>query len=110
MTLFEDTPTAAPVEARTRVRMTVAYEGSGFKGFAAQADGVRTVAGVLEEASRKVLGHPVKLTCAGRTDAGVHAWGQVVHFDSPRESSEIDLAGLQRSLNRMLKPAVAVRA
>ena len=111
MTLFEDpAETAAPVEARTRVRMLVAYEGSGFRGFAVQAPGVRTVAGSLEEAIQKVLGHPVKLTCAGRTDAGVHAWGQVVHFDSPRDADELDLAGLQRSLNRMLKPAVVVRS
>jgi len=113
VTLFEDPPeTATPVEARTRVRMVVAYEGSGFKGFAAQAEGVRTVAGVLQEAAHKVLGHPVKLTCAGRTDAGVHAWGQVVHFDSPLDASagELDLASLQRSLNRMLKPSVVVRA
>ena len=108
MTLFDEAP--QPIEARARVRMVVAYEGSGFKGFAAQADGVRTVAGVLQDAASKVLGHPVKLTCAGRTDAGVHAWGQVVHFDSSRDADEIDLRGLQRSLNRMLKPAVVVRS
>lgn len=111
MTLFEDPfPMEPAVEARARVRMLVAYEGSGFKGFAAQASGVRTVAGVIEEAAHKVLGHPVKLTCAGRTDAGVHAWGQVVHFDSPRTAEEIDLVALQRSLNRMLKPSVVIRA
>jgi tRNA pseudouridine38-40 synthase len=90
--------------------MTVAYDGSGFKGFADQADGVRTVAGVVQEAAAKVLGHAVKLTCAGRTDAGVHAWGQVVHFDSPRDDSELDLPALQRSLNKMLKPAVVIRS
>jgi len=110
MTLFEDTPEAPAVEARTRVRMVVAYDGTGFKGFAAQGPGVRTVAGVLEEAAQKVLGHPVKVTCAGRTDAGVRAWGQVVHFDSSRETEDLDLAGLQRSLNRMLKTSVVVRA
>ena len=107
MTLF-DAP-QPQLLAHSRVRLVVAYEGSSFKGFAAQAPGVRTVAGVLEEAAGKVLGHPVKLTCAGRTDAGVHAWGQVVHFDSALESGEVDLASLQRSLNRMLKPAVVVR-
>ena len=89
--------------------MVVAYEGSGFRGFAVQSPGVRTVAGVIEEAAQKVLGHAVKLTCAGRTDAGVHAWGQVVHFDSARSQDELDLEGLQRSLNRMLKPAVVIR-
>ena len=116
MTLFDDEDhdsldAAAPPEPRCRVRMTVAYDGSAFKGFALQpaAQGVRTVAGVLSEATAKVLGHPVKLTCAGRTDAGVHAWGQVVHFDTPLYGDELDLDGLQRSLNRMLKPAVVVR-
>ncbi|HEX4978873.1 MAG TPA: hypothetical protein VFV35_02300, partial [Acidimicrobiales bacterium] len=102
MTLFDDTSEPAVVEARSRVRMVVAYEGSGFKGFAAQAPAVRTVAGVLEGSLRKILGHPVRLTCAGRTDAGVHAWGQVVHFDSPRQAGELDLVALQRSVNRML--------
>ncbi|MDQ3569618.1 MAG: tRNA pseudouridine(38-40) synthase TruA [Actinomycetota bacterium] len=85
--------------------MTVAYEGSGFHGFAANP-GVRTVGGSLGDAIARVLGHGVELTCAGRTDAGVHAWGQVVHFDT---SAEADLTALQRSLNKMLAPAVVVR-
>ena len=65
-----------------RVRMLVAYDGSGFHGFAAQP-GQRTVAGVLGEAIEQVARHPVDLTCAGRTDRGVHAWGQVVSLDLP---------------------------
>ncbi len=108
LTLFEEgaaSPQApGPVPAQ-RVRMTVAYDGSGFHGFA-QNPGVTTVAGALAESLTKVLGHPVELTCAGRTDAGVHAWGQVVHFDG---RPGVDLAGLQRSLNKMLAPAVVVR-
>ncbi|HEX7165469.1 MAG TPA: tRNA pseudouridine(38-40) synthase TruA [Acidimicrobiales bacterium] len=122
MTLFDDdadahagttrttrvTTAATPTEVRTRVRMTVAYDGSGFKGFAVQP-GVKTVAGALQEAAARVLGHDVKVTCAGRTDAGVHAWGQVIHFDSPLDGDELDLVALQRSLNRMLKPAIVVR-
>ena len=85
--------------------MTVAYDGAGFHGFAANP-GVTTVGGTLAEALEKVLGHPVQITCGGRTDTGVHAWGQVVHFDTPASP---DLAALQRSLNRMLGPAVVVR-
>jgi len=88
-----------------RIRMTVAYDGSGFHGFAANP-GVITVGGSLSDAIAKVLGHPVALTCAGRTDTGVHAWGQVVHFDT---DSEADVDRLQRSLNKMLAPAVVVR-
>ena len=87
--------------------MTVAYDGTGFRGFAANP-GVRTVGGTLAGAIAKVLGHPVELTCAGRTDAGVHAWGQVVHFDV-RPDPRPDPEGLQRSLNKMLAPAVVVR-
>ena len=108
MTLFEDAElpsTAAPGPPSIRVRMTVAYDGRGFRGFAVQRD-VKTIGGELTRAITKVLGHPVELTCAGRTDAGVHAWGQVVHFDA-REGA--DLVGLQRSLNKMLAPAIVVR-
>lgn len=85
--------------------MTLAYDGSGFRGFAGNP-GVTTVAGTLSDSLAKVLGHAVELTCAGRTDAGVHAWGQVVHFDT---NPDVDLQALQRSLNKMLSPAVVVR-
>ena len=107
MTLFDDAEVEAP--ARTRVRMLIAYEGSGFKGFALQAPGVRTVAGVLAEACQRVLRHPVKFTVAGRTDAGVHAWGNVVHFDSPLAPADIDLAALQRGINKICRPSIVVR-
>jgi len=106
MTLFDD-DAAASIEFPARVRMTVAYDGRGFHGFAAQA-GHKTVGGALATAIRKVLGHPVELTCAGRTDKGVHAWGQVVSFDA--EEFGLDLLALQRSLNRMLAPAIVVRS
>lgn len=95
-----------PAGPTVRVRMILAYDGSGFRGFAANP-GVRTVGGELAGALAKILGHEVSLTCAGRTDAGVHAWGQVVHFDTAAEPHH---AGLQRSLNKMLAPAVVVRS
>ncbi|MET0904284.1 MAG: tRNA pseudouridine(38-40) synthase TruA [Acidimicrobiales bacterium] len=107
MTLFDepvDTP-AALSEPLVRVRMLVAYDGSGFHGFAAQP-GQRTVAGVLAEAIQRVARHPVELTCAGRTDRGVHAWGQVVSLDL---SAKVDLPGLQRSLVKLCGPAIVVR-
>jgi tRNA pseudouridine38-40 synthase len=105
--LDEQNSTPAPSGPVLRVRMTVAYIGTGFHGFAAQKSGVKTVAGALTEALGKVLGQPVDLTCAGRTDAGVHAWGQVVSFDGPED---IDLPAVQRSLNKMLGPAIVVRS
>jgi len=90
-----------------RVRMTVAYDGSGFSGFTENLN-VKTVGGELKAALATVLRHPVNLIVAGRTDAGVHAWGNVVHFDT--EVGDLDLVALQRSLNHMLGPAIAVRS
>jgi tRNA pseudouridine38-40 synthase len=60
----------------TTVRLDLAYRGAGFAGWAAQP-GLRTVQGELEAALENVIGEPARLTVAGRTDAGVHAWGQV---------------------------------
>ncbi|MDP9075171.1 MAG: tRNA pseudouridine(38-40) synthase TruA [Actinomycetota bacterium] len=88
------------------MRLDVAYVGTGFHGFAAQP-GVRTVAGALVAAIERMLRHTVELVCAGRTDAGVHAWGQVVSFDA---RADVDLVGLQRSLNKTLSPSVVVRS
>ena len=90
-----------------RVRMTVAYDGTGFHGFTENRD-VRTVGGELSAALATVLRHEVTLTVAGRTDAGVHAWGNVVSFDA--ESPEVDLVAVQRHLNSMLGPAIVVRS
>ncbi|HVE63887.1 MAG TPA: tRNA pseudouridine(38-40) synthase TruA [Mycobacteriales bacterium] len=64
------------------MRLDVAYDGAPFSGWAVQP-GRQTVQGVLEEALGRVLGASVQLTVAGRTDAGVHATGQVCHFDAP---------------------------
>jgi len=89
-----------------RLRLVVAYDGSGFRGFAAQP-GQRTVAGELARALATVTRQSVELTCAGRTDAGVHATGQVVHTDVPAGT---DTARLVRSVNAMLGPAVAIRS
>jgi len=88
------------------MRLTLAYDGSGFHGFAMQP-GVRTVGGALASALERYLRHTVELTCAGRTDTGVHAWGQVVSFDA---RADVDPVALHRALNRALKPAVVVRA
>ena len=89
--------------------MVVAYHGAKFRGFAWQP-GVRTVAGELAKAIARVVRHRVELTCAGRTDAGVHGWGQVVHADVQADSADdIDLENLQRACNKMLGPEIIVR-
>src|SRR6476619_7139828 len=101
MSLF-DTPSGP-----AKIRLVVAYDGTGFRGFAAQPSQprTRTVGGVLEGAIEKVLRHPVELTCAGRTDAGVHARGQVVSFEA---DPGLDPWRLQSALNSMLGPEIVV--
>ncbi len=87
--------------------MLLAYDGSGFRGFAAQP-GVPTVAGALSQAIARAarLEEPPVIVCAGRTDAGVHASAQVAHVDLP-----LDYDGdLARAVNRQTAPALVVRA
>jgi tRNA pseudouridine38-40 synthase len=64
-----------------RVALGIEYEGTRFCGWQLQP-GVRTVQGCVEEALSRIADHPVRVVCAGRTDTGVHALGQVVHFDT----------------------------
>src|SRR6185503_18168650 len=77
------------------LRLTLGYRGTHYAGWAVQSAtrtrGRPTVQGTLEAALAKSLGHPVRVTAAGRTDAGVHAEMQVVSFDT---SSTIPLVGL----------------
>jgi tRNA pseudouridine38-40 synthase len=91
--------------ASRRARFLVAYDGTDFHGFAPN-DGVRTVLGDLTDNIARVVRLPVTLTGAGRTDAGVHGWGQVVSGDLPADT---DLDDLARRLNQLCGPAIAVR-
>ena len=88
------------------VKMAVAYDGTGFHGFATNR-GVPTVAGSLTEAISTVVRQPVTLTGAGRTDAGVHAWGQVISVELPDGT---DLDDLARRVNKLCAPSIAVRS
>ena len=96
-----------PPERMKRVRMTIAYDGAPFHGFARNR-GVATVSGTLEDALSEILRHPIDLACAGRTDRGVHARGQVVSFDA--DETRVDPARLVRAVNKMCGPAIAARA
>ncbi|MGH3717208.1 MAG: tRNA pseudouridine(38-40) synthase TruA [Micromonosporaceae bacterium] len=75
-------PAGGDSSGLVRVRLDVAYDGTDFAGWAAQPE-QRTVAGVLTEVLTRLFGTPSGLTVAGRTDAGVHASGQVCHVDLP---------------------------
>ena len=66
-----------------RIALGIEYDGTPFSGWQAQQEGVETIQGYVEQALSQVADHPVRVFCAGRTDTGVHATGQVIHFDSP---------------------------
>jgi tRNA pseudouridine38-40 synthase len=88
------------------IRLTLAYDGTGFRGWARQRDpSIRTIEGELSAHLERILQGHVKLSVAGRTDAGVHARGQVASFitDSP-----VPPERLQKALNGALAPEVVV--
>ncbi|WP_322766179.1 tRNA pseudouridine(38-40) synthase TruA [Frankia sp. Cr1] len=88
-----------------RLRLDLAYDGTLFAGWARQP-GRRTVQGDVEDALMRVARLPaVRLTVAGRTDAGVHARGQVAHVDIP---DDVPLGGLARRLNGVLERSVRI--
>ncbi|MBN8455258.1 tRNA pseudouridine(38-40) synthase TruA [Accumulibacter sp.] len=88
-----------------RIALAVEYEGSGFRGWQQQPGG-GTVQDALQEALQQFAQVPLHVVCAGRTDAGVHALGQVVHFDTILERS---MHSWVRGANTFLPAAVAVR-
>ncbi|MCG8994592.1 tRNA pseudouridine(38-40) synthase TruA [Laribacter hongkongensis] len=87
-----------------RIALGLEYDGRGFAGWQRQPD-QDTVQGALEGALSQIAGHPVSVLAAGRTDAGVHASQQVVHFDT---GVERPLTAWVRGVNRFLPPGVAV--
>jgi len=102
-----------------RLRLDIAYDGTDFAGWAVQ-EGQRTVAGVLDDALSTVFRVPVRLFAAGRTDAGVHATGQVAHTDVPADAlphvyprrarpGDAEFAPLVRRLAKFLPEDVRVR-
>ncbi|MCO7220003.1 tRNA pseudouridine(38-40) synthase TruA [Klenkia sp. PcliD-1-E] len=102
-----DEPATAPGGGLVRVRLDIAYDGTHLHGWARQRS-VRTVQAELELALSTVLRHDVDLTVAGRTDAGVHARGQVAHLDLPVAVWAEHRDRLLRRLRGTLPPDVAV--
>lgn len=87
------------------MKLTVAYDGTDFRGWQIQP-GQPTIQGALTDVVRQLTQDSVILQGAGRTDAGVHAWGQVVSF---KTQSELAPADLQRGCNALLPPSIRVR-
>jgi tRNA pseudouridine38-40 synthase len=103
----QEPTSASPARGSRRLRLDLAYDGTDFSGWARQPDR-RTVQGTVEDAVARVLRIPAPLlTVAGRTDAGVHATGQVAHVDLP---GEVPDASLLRRIAGVLPPDVRVTA
>lgn len=93
------------LELEMRIAMGISYEGSPFEGWQSQASG-RTVQDRIESALKSVAGVPVRIVGAGRTDTGVHAAGQVAHFDCEVERPD---SAWVRGTNSHLPPEIAVQ-
>ena len=89
-----------------RLRLLIEYDGSDYCGWQIQ-NGHKTVQGAIENALQLIIGKTIRIIGAGRTDSGVHARGQVAHFDLDRP---VDIIVLQRSLNGILKRDIRIRA
>ena len=87
-----------------RIRLTVAYDGTDYHGWQLQPEEL-TIQGCLEEALEKILGEKVKVTGAGRTDTGVHALGQVAHFDT---MNKLPAMNIEKALNANLPGEIRI--
>jgi tRNA pseudouridine38-40 synthase len=87
------------------IKLTIEYDGTDYCGWQAQPNG-RAIQDVIEQGLEKILGAKVRLNASGRTDAGVHALGQVAHFI---HDGEIDLWRLQRGLNAVTPDDIVIR-
>ncbi len=87
------------------LRLTIRYDGSGYAGWQVQP-GQRTIQGVIEDALCTIFKGPCRITGAGRTDAGVHALGQVAHL---KTDSLIPPPNLGKALNSLLPPDLLIR-
>ncbi len=89
---------------KRRIKLTIEYDGSGYHGWQVQ-DNAHTVQAEIEEAIFRITGERVRITGAGRTDSGVHAFGQVAHFDT---DSSIPAEKFKNALSAVLPQDVAV--
>jgi tRNA pseudouridine38-40 synthase len=103
-------PVAITAGPTVRLRLLIGYLGTDFHGLAPQP-GLRTVVGQLGDALAKIVGLPEAphFGMSGRTDAGVHGWGQVLHVDVPIPRKGLNVIRLAKSLNSMLGAEIAIR-
>ena len=99
-------PTLNPKSGLLRFRLDLSYDGTNYAGWAKQPD-QHTIQGALESALSKIIGIDVEILAGGRTDAGVHATGQVAHIDIPETFTETE--NLAYRLNRVLEPDIRVK-
>jgi tRNA pseudouridine38-40 synthase len=88
------------------LKLTIAYDGSDFHGWQLQP-GLPTIQGALHDALRQITQEPITIHGASRTDAGVHALGQVAHF---KTHSTLDAQEIQRGMNALLPPTIRIVA
>ena len=93
---------------RRNIKLVIAYNGAAYHGWQRQAEGIDTIQLRIEQAATRVLKHPVTAFGAGRTDAGVHAEGQVANLYTPR--ANIPLRGLRRAMNSRLPGDIVIRS
>jgi len=104
----DETPEFQPKRLKpghTRVKLLISYDGTDFFGWQRQQRHV-SVQGTLEEALQKIFREPIHLLGASRTDTGVHAVGQVAHFDAPRDPSQGDL---RFALTGLTPPSIVIK-
>ena len=88
------------------IRLLIAYDGTAYQGWQRQSQ-APTIQGTIEAVVRKITREPIALQGAGRTDAGVHAWGQVAHFRTP---ATLTPEKWQGAFNALLPSDIRVRA
>jgi len=95
------------VISSSTVRLDLSYDGTGFRGWARQRDpGIRTVEGEVTTVIQRVVGEAVRLSVAGRTDAGVHARGQVASFTT---TARVEPDRIRDAVNGTLAPETVIR-
>jgi tRNA pseudouridine38-40 synthase len=102
-------PTLFPESGFRRLRLDIAYDGTQFSGWATQP-GMRTMQDMVEEAIARIVRHDIDSVVAGRTDAGVHATGQVIHVDVADAAfdRELTYTDLRYKLNRLLDEDIRI--